>query len=201
MILGLSDLRVLTLSRKVEEGKTLATGLTWEDQFGRLHTYLDRLGMTGPTNNLSVIHVAGTKAGGSLRTSIRPTLKLLLLLPRLYVHSHLREVEGHAHIAVRVLVLNDPSGRERAARAPSWTTYCASAARTRVFTRRLTWSTSASVSASTVDRHTRPLLGSTQAPTRLTLVRVSAQLRHLGRMTSCSSADKAAEVEQKILRL
>ena len=54
-----------TISGKTRAAPKGPHDLTWEQQFDRLHVYLDRLGMTESVNAMSYIHVAGTKGKGS----------------------------------------------------------------------------------------------------------------------------------------
>ena len=81
-----------TISGKTRAAPKGPHDLTWEQQFDRLHVYLDRLGMTESVNAMSYIHVAGTKGKGSTCAFVDTVLRRSGTKTGLYTSPHLVDI-------------------------------------------------------------------------------------------------------------
>ena len=81
-----------TISGKTRAAPKGPHDLTWEQQFDRLHVYLDRLGMTESVNAMSYIHVAGTKGKGSTCAFVDTVLRRSGTRTGLYTSPHLVDI-------------------------------------------------------------------------------------------------------------
>ena len=81
-----------TISGKTRAAPKGPHDLTWEQQFDRLHVYLDRLGMTERVNAMSYIHVAGTKGKGSTCAFVDTVLRRSGTKTGLYTSPHLVDI-------------------------------------------------------------------------------------------------------------
>ena len=87
-----------TISGKTRAAPKGPNDLTWEQQFDRLHLYLERLGMTESVNAMSYIHVAGTKGKGSTCAFVDACLRRAGTRTGLYTSPHLVDIRERYRI-------------------------------------------------------------------------------------------------------
>ena len=87
-----------TISGKTRAAPKGPSDLTWEQQFDRLHLYLERLGMTESVNAMSYIHVAGTKGKGSTCAFVDACLRRSGTRTGLYTSPHLVDIRERYRI-------------------------------------------------------------------------------------------------------
>ena len=87
-----------TISGKTRAAPKSPNDLTWEQQFDRLHLYLERLGMTESVNAMSYIHVAGTKGKGSTCAFVDACLRRAGTRTGLYTSPHLVDIRERYRI-------------------------------------------------------------------------------------------------------
>lgn len=87
-----------TISGKTRAAPKGPDDLTWEQQFERLHVYLERLEMTESVDALSVIHVAGTKGKGSTCAFVEHVLRENGTKTGLYSSPHLVDIRERFRI-------------------------------------------------------------------------------------------------------
>ena len=87
-----------TISGKTRAAPKGPSDLTWEQQFDRLHLYLERLGMTESVNAMSYIHVAGTKGKGSTCAFVDACLRRAGTRTGLYTSPHLVDIRERYRI-------------------------------------------------------------------------------------------------------